>query len=157
MDANKCNQLVIDFGIFDNLDLDFDTLGELLKLQKTIQTAVYGVDFAEVQQTLGSLKSFINDQDEAIRDEFRELASAVGGEAFGSAVWKKWKKDHKRAQATPFSSMSESDLLELQYELIDILHFVFNIAIAIKLDSRKIYAMYHAKNKENIDRQKRGY
>lgn len=159
MDNNKCAQLVIDFEQYwDTLrSPKGDTLGELFELQKSIQTNVYKVDFNEVQKTLGSLKDFIDFNEEAMRDEDREMANAIGGERYGSAIWKKWKAKHLEARAAPFNSLTEDELKELQYEWIDKLHFLLNEAIAINLTPALIFAMYLAKNRENIDRQKRGY
>lgn len=158
MDFNRCAQLTINYGDYqDEIDSSGDTLGALFNLQKTIQTEVYKTDFEVIQKTLGSVKDYINQCEEAIRDEDREMANALGGERFGSAVWKTWKSKHKEARETPFDSLTKDELLELQYEWIDKLHFMFNEAIAIKLTPELIFAMYMAKNRENIDRQKRGY
>lgn len=158
MDTNKCAQLDINFQPYEDTRANNgDTLGDLFNLQKSIQIDVYKVDFAEVQKTLGSLKDFIDFNEEAMRDEDREMANAIGGERYGSAIWKKWKAKHKEARATPFDNLTNDELRELQYEWIDKLHFLLNEAIAIKLNPQLIHAMYIAKNRENIDRQKRGY
>jgi hypothetical protein len=158
MDINKCAQLSLDLKGFETEKATSgDTLGALFNLQKDIQTNVYGVNFEEVQKTLGSVKDFIDFNEEAIRDEDREMANALGGERYGSAIWKRWKAKHLEARATPFDSLTHEELLELQYEWIDKLHFLLNEAIAIKLTPELIFAMYFAKNRENIDRQKRGY
>ena len=53
--------------------------------------------------------------------------------------------------------LSTDDLLELYYEWIDGLHFYMNFAIAIGMTSDQIVNLYMAKQKENINRQERGY
>ena len=53
--------------------------------------------------------------------------------------------------------LTEEDRLELFYEWIDGLHFYMNFAIAIGMTSDEIFNLYMAKQKENIDRQDRGY
>ena len=55
------------------------------------------------------------------------------------------------------SDLTESDRLELFYEWIDGLHFYMNFAIAIGMTSEDIVNLYMAKQKENINRQERGY
>ena len=42
-------------------------------------------------------------------------------------------------------------------EYIDMIHFMLNIALALGLDEDDLYTMYMDKNKENHDRQDRGY
>ncbi len=55
------------------------------------------------------------------------------------------------------SDLSESDRLELYYEWIDGLHFFMNFAISMGMTSEDIVNLYMAKQKENHDRQDRGY
>ena len=56
-----------------------------------------------------------------------------------------------------FNSLTEDDKKELQMELIDIQHFLFNMMLASGLTPADLMNMYFAKNKENRERQKRGY
>jgi len=56
-----------------------------------------------------------------------------------------------------FNDLSDSDKKELQMELIDIQHFLFNMMLAAGLNPQDLMNMYFAKNKENRERQKRGY
>lgn len=41
--------------------------------------------------------------------------------------------------------------------ITDMWHFIQNISISIGMTSQELYDYYFAKNKENIERQKRGY
>ena len=155
MDTNKCANLIITDKHEFSSD---DTLGDLFNLQKSIQENIYGNNFETIRATLGDLKEFINWNEEAIRDEFRELAEALGGvNSHGSAIWKPWKKTHREAKAKLYSDLTPEELIELKFEFIDLMHFMLNIAIALGLTPKEIYNMYYAKNAENINRQKNGY
>lgn len=156
-DKNKCADLEITDD-YSNLDSNDDALAKLWTLQRDIQTNIYGYNFDAIRENLGALKDFINWNEEAIRDEFRELAEALGGvNSHGSAIWKPWKKAHSEARAKKFTELTPEELKELHFEWIDLLHFMLNMAIAMDLKPNMIYNMYLAKNKENIQRQKDGY
>ena len=95
----------------------------------------------------------------ALVDEIHEATDALGGikDGSGNAIWKYWKKDYSKYSEIKFSDLSESDQLEAKFEIIDILHFFMNMAISIGMTPEEMYNMYMAKNKENRDRQERGY
>ena len=78
-------------------------------------------------------------------------------DGIGSAACKYWKQDNKKASKMTIEDLSTDDLLELYYEWIDGLHFYMNFAIAIGMTSDQIVNLYMAKQKENINRQERGY
>ena len=76
----------------------------------------------------------------------------------GNAVWKFWKKSkHETVKDKKVSDLSERDKIELKFEILDMLHFFLNYANSIGMTAEEMYNMYVAKNKENIERQKRGY
>lgn len=152
MDQNKCAQLKVE----DHYSKSSDTLGDLMKIQKEIQENVYGYNFNALRRSNVSASSFFLMNYEAIQDELREFRNAMGGK-LGSAIWKPWKSNHVDSLNSCLEDMSEEDRLELQYELIDIQHFVFNLALMIDLTPQEFFNLYYAKNKENMDRQKRGY
>jgi hypothetical protein len=54
-----------------------------------------------------------------------------------------------------FSDLTEEELKELRYEWVDKLHFMINEAIAIGLTPETITNYYVAKNKHNVERQKK--
>jgi dimeric dUTPase (all-alpha-NTP-PPase superfamily) len=66
-------------------------------------------------------------------------------EALENTPWKPWKKSMVYKQK------------EFRKELIDLLHFVFNLCIAADMSPEDIYDMYAEKHKENMRRQKEGY
>lgn len=71
--------------------------------------------------------------------------------------WKEWKSDH-RARVADGVALSDADRLEIKYELVDKLHFLLNMMIRAGFTSwHEVESFYAAKNKENFDRQERGY
>lgn len=134
-----------------------DALAFLYNMQKTIQEDVYGYDFEAIRSSIGELKKFIDWNEEAIRDEDREMQAALTGIHTYPNCWKPWKSKHKEAMARPLSALTEEELKELRYEWIDKLHFILNEAIALNITPEMIVNYYSAKNKENRARQARGY
>lgn len=51
----------------------------------------------------------------------------------------------------------DADMLETYYEYIDMWHFFMNIGLALGIDGETFEKLYVSKNKENFDRQARGY
>jgi NTP pyrophosphatase (non-canonical NTP hydrolase) len=140
-------------------NVERDTLGDLMNLQKTIQQDVYGYDFEEMQNNMKKMSEFWQWNMWALSDEMHEAMNALGGikDGIGSGVWKPWKKSNKELPNMKLSDLSESDLKELKMEITDCAHFFLNLAISIGMTSQELYDYYFAKNKENIERQKRGY
>lgn len=68
--------------------------------------------------------------------------------------WKEW-KTYSEAQLKDFAS--EEERLETLYEYIDVFHFFMNIGLALGIDGETFEKLYVSKNKENFDRQARGY
>lgn len=148
----QCAQLEVE-NKFQHADRD--TLGSLMTLQKTLQEGLFGHNFNNIQSSIQKLKDFCNWNEEAIRDEQREFAAAITGIHTYPNCWKPWKSKHAEAMNRKLADLSKEELLELKYEWIDQLHFMFNIALAIGLDSEQVYNLYFAKNKHNIERQQR--
>lgn len=138
-----------------------NTLEDLYNLQKDIQENVYGYDFEALRAApLPEMRKFFDWNYHAIQDEMRETFDALGGikDGIGNAVWKPWKKAyHEKAPTMTFNEMSDSDKKELWMELIDQQHFLFNMMIASGMTAQDLMNLYFAKNKENRDRQNRGY
>lgn len=138
-----------------------DTLANLMNLQKSIQENIYGYDFDQLQNgTLENLKKFIDWNEEAIRDEQREFANALGGiHTHGNALWKPWKSKHKEANEKSLKDLTSEELLELKFECVDLWHFLINITLAIGMTPQELFNMYHSKNLENKRRQEqpKGY
>jgi hypothetical protein len=149
---NQCADLNIPEGEFSFQDM--------LDLQRNLQ-----IDLAQrlpeinidptMIETKGELKEWFRDNRDAISDEFTELIEAIGGN--DSAIWKKWKTNHVSLGQEPVSNLNTDEMLELKYEAIDIMHFVNNIFIALKMDAAEVGRMYAAKNAENLRRYKTKY
>tara|TARA_R100000808_G_C2145575_1_gene153415 strand:+ start:1509 stop:1928 length:420 start_codon:yes stop_codon:yes gene_type:complete len=75
----------------------------------------------------------------AILDECSEILNWTN--------WKYWK--------TPAANLP--DVHEIRYEIIDLLHFVLELALVWGLDAKSIKTIYMSKMEENIRRQKTGY
>lgn len=154
---NSCAHLEVE----DVFTESSNTLADLYDLQKDIQENVYGYNFDDLRsKSLSEFRQFFDWNYHAIQDELRETFDALGGikDGIGNAVWKPWKKAyHEKAPEMTFNDLSDSDKKELQMELIDIQHFLFNMMLAAGLTPQDLMNMYFAKNKENRERQKRGY
>lgn len=161
MEETNSTQKVVNFQECAQLEIkdlyreDIDTLGYIMKSQKDIQETTYGYNFNDLQTgKLKDLKTFIDWNEEAIRDEQREFANALGGiNTMSSALWKTWKSKHKEAGERSLTDLTPTELLELKYEFIDILIFQLNIGLSIGLDSKEIFNLFCAKLEENKNRQ----
>jgi hypothetical protein len=149
---NKCADLKVE----DNYTGTQDTLGLIYNKQKELQSKL-GFNFEG--WTLDEIAKFWTVNKHAMSDELNEMFDALGGinEGIGSAAWKYWKQDNKKASTMTINDLTEDDKLELFYEWIDGLHFYMNFAISIGMTSKDIVNLYVAKQEENISRQKRGY
>lgn len=144
---------------------DKDPLQVMLDMQKSLQVRLANdreyCYHPDKLSTAGDVVAWMREQKDCIDDEFRELLTSLGemskGEKDASAVWKKWKARYPEAQAKPISEMSPEDQLEIKFELIDIMHFVFNMAIGLNMSAEEMFKLYYLKNAENFARQDRGY
>ena len=143
-----------------------DPLQVMLDMQKSLQVRLANDKPGtnkhpdELAQA-GDIVQWLRNQKDYIDDEFRELLTSLGGMSNGekaaSAVWKPWKADHVKMQETYIKDLSDKDQLEIKFEMIDILHFVLNMFMALGLDSEEIFKLYYLKNAENFARQDSGY
>jgi hypothetical protein len=151
---NKCSDLEVkDFYSENTIK---DTLGMIYDRQRDLQEK-YGFNFDG--WTIKEIADFWMVNKHSLSDELNEMFDALGGinDGIGSAGWKYWKSDNKKATDMKISDLSESDRLELYYEWIDGLHFYMNFAISMGMTCKDIVNLYMAKNAENKDRQDRGY
>lgn len=65
--------------------------------------------------------------------------------------WKTYSDEQKR------DFLNEEMKLETWYEYIDMFHFFLNMGLALGIDGPTFERLYLTKNKENFDRQDRGY
>ena len=122
-----------------------------------MQEETYGIKFDEM--SIRDIMDFWHVNTHATIDEIHEMTDALGGikDGSGNAVWKYWKKDHKKYETMKITDLSADDKKELYMEWVDILHFFINYAASIGLDAKTAYNYYFAKAEENKERQKRGY
>ncbi|AWD90460.1 dUTP diphosphatase [Erwinia phage Cronus] len=167
---NECSQLIAgadkataeyDYA----LQTAKDPLQIMLDMQKSLQVRLANDrDYCyhpDKLKTAGDVVGWMREQKDCIDDEFRELLTSLGemhrGDKDASAVWKKWKGRYVEAQNKPISEMSSEDQLEIKFELIDIMHFVFNMAIGLNMSAEEMFKLYYLKNAENFARQDNGY
>ena len=153
---NQCKDLKIE-NLYPESQ---NTLNDLFMLQKDIQENVYGHNFDFMRsQPISVMKDFFLWNTHAQVDEAHEAMDALGGmhDGIGNAVWKPWKSNHSKSKEMSFNDLSERDTVELKMELIDELHFLFNKMHATGMTTEELFNFYFSKNKENRDRQKRGY
>lgn len=141
-------------------------LDSMIGMQRALQTKL-AIEKPEMNlnpqnlDTAGKVVDWMRTQKDCIDDEFRELLTSLGGMSGGekdaSGVWKAWKANNLEKRATLISDLSPEDQLEIKFELIDIWHFFLNMNVALGMDSQEIFELYFLKNKENFDRQNRGY
>jgi hypothetical protein len=153
--ANEDNQCA-DLEVKDHYSEGKDTFGMIYNKQRELQSRL-GLNYENL--TLKEIAEMWMVNKHAMSDELNEMFDALGGinDGIGSAAWKYWKQDNKKAETMTVADLSEGDKLELFYEWIDGLHFYMNFALAIGMTSEDIVNLYMAKQKENINRQERGY
>lgn len=141
---NKCSQLFF---------LEIAKLKEPLKeifdmqlsLQKKLAASGKGVDYENAD-----FKTNVNDISVQWRNltlEFAELLERL--------PYKEWK--NYPAERLVDDGYSEEEKLEIAYEYADMFHFFINIGLALGIDGETLERLYVTKNKENFDRQARGY
>lgn len=129
----------------------------LLLLQEQMQREVYGLDFKGA--SLNKIASFWLLNKHSIEDELGEMLDALGGidDGIGSAVWKTWKSKYKSGHFLQIKDLSEKDLLELKFELVDVFIFFLNFVLSIGMSGDELLNLTFDKTEENIKRQLRNY
>ena len=138
--------------------LDGESLDTVFELQAYLQTK-FPETVSIGKQSIAETADASHRNLTAFLDEYAEFMEALGGvkDGYGNGAWKYWKKAHKNARVDHVSDLSDRDLLELKYEYVDMFHFFVNWGLMIGMTGTELIAMYIAKNKENLERQKRGY
>lgn len=67
--------------------------------------------------------------------------------------WKAWKS----YDTVMSHAVDQGTLTEMQFELVDMLHFIMNIAIALGMKWEDVERIYYTKHLENLSRIDRGY
>lgn len=130
----------------------------VLEMQNELQEKIMP-GFYDPKESLASIANFLMYNKHALDDEFSEAMDALGGikDGVGSGVWKWWKKSHIQAETMTIADLSESDLKELKFEMVDQFFFFLNQLIKIGMTGDELYSLYKAKWQENMDRQNNNY
>lgn len=142
----------------------FDYLLDLQnKLQINLESQYPGRTVAPGEiKTKGELAEFIQDQKQAFDDEFQELLLAVAGTNKSAkdqtTIWKKWKSGYDALRAEGVNEgLNQNEIAERDFELIDMIHFINNMLLALGFDEQKLFQYYYLKNLENARRYKNNY
>jgi hypothetical protein len=128
----------------------FDPLESQKALQKDIRVRMERIG-AEVPvsdvpaKTLGQLTKLVMANGVALQQELAETLDWL--------PWKWW----KNYDDTPERSVPEETAREIKFEIIDMLHFLINMAIAVGMDWDEMMDIFYTKQQENRARQARGY
>lgn len=138
---NKCAQLMTD-------NVPDISITDMLNMQKKLQD-FYAAKGRAVNLDTASFKEKVND----VTVQFRNFSSEFI-ELINNLPHKEW-KTYSPEQLAGFTS--EEHKLESQYEVIDMFHFFLNMCLLMDIDGPTFQKLYYTKNKENFDRQARGY
>ena len=83
---------------------------------------------------------------------FEHLLACIHNELEECREWTSWKP-----WKTYIHDYNLKHLKELQYEVIDILHFWLELAMLVNLNPAEAMSLYLNKNKQNHQRQQKGY
>jgi len=106
-------------------------------------TAIFGIQKALQNLTDPRFKDDMNE--EYIKDMCLAAHSEVN-EILNEINWKPWKK-----------TRTNIDKQKYKNEVIDLLHFVLNLALAADMTPEEMFHLYIQINKENIKRQEEEY
>lgn len=130
-------------------------------LQKNLHEKLNWNPIPEDFETCGEIVDWIQQNNDSISDEQRELLTAMGGMSNGekaaTAVWKPWKANHHEMRDKKYLELSEPDRLEIAFEMVDQMHFIYSQLLGLKLSAKDIFCLYYLKNKENINRYHNEY
>ncbi len=102
---------------------------------------VIGNDLLIIKENQDEREKYTKEFTLAIHSEVSEMLNCIN--------WKYWKETK--------IVYTNDNKLKLHTELIDILHFWVNLCILWNLTPEKLINLFNEKNKENHDRQNRGY
>nr|DAK62298.1 MAG TPA: dCTP pyrophosphatase [Caudoviricetes sp.] len=142
--SNSCKDLNIDTTLFQKLvegknisEINFNSI--FINQQNWAQLNIYNLDFSQLSPEERNRYLTINFH--SLNDEFNEFIDALGGinDGDGSAVWKYWKSKNVEYKDKYLEDLSEEDLLELKFELIDIFKFMLLIPIILRLNDKPLF------------------
>lgn len=139
---NKCSHL------FDQLVKHLPDIEGMFDMQKNLQDHLAEKGKALNYDT-ATYKEKVNDITTQWRNMNLEMAELI--ERLPFKEWKTYSEDDLNG------FKNREDMLETYYEYIDVFHFFMNVGLALGIDGETFRRLYATKNKENFDRQKRGY
>lgn len=119
-----------------------DMLSHMFEKQKEFQTRLG--TYEKIGSDPAKLQQFMNQMILACHEEVTEIMreTAYKNPDFVPFGWKK-------TQTCNFDKMKE--------EIVDLFHFLMNLAIASGMDAKEFYEIYCKKNGINFERQENGY
>lgn len=120
--------------------------------QRALQELIYASHPGTLIQhgpakTIGGLLARVRFNMEAIMVELVELLDHM--------PWKEWKLYPTDLSDSPDDHPDV--VTEMKFEVVDVAHFLFNIALALDMDYDEFLAIFEAKQKENRRRQEERY
>lgn len=140
---NKCAHL-----FNQPVDLSKMTIEEMFKMQRSLQDHL-----AERGKALNYGTASFQERVDDVTRQWRNINLEMA-ELIERLPFKEW-KSYSPEQRAGFAS--EEQRLEVLYEYIDVFHFFMNVGLALGVDGETFKKLYATKNKENFDRQARGY
>jgi dimeric dUTPase (all-alpha-NTP-PPase superfamily) len=140
---NKCAQLFT-----EEIPKLNDPIVDMFKMQASLQAHLAAKGRA-VDYTNATHKERVDD----ISRQWRNLTLEFA-EMLERLPFKEW-KTYPESSLVGFKD--DADMLETYYEYIDMWHFFMNMGLALGIDGETFEKLYVSKNKENFDRQARGY
>lgn len=132
--------------------LQFQT--ELLSTRISYPIKFFTKDSFDLRKVIDSPLDFDSMNMESRTRFIKENIIAMNCEMAELLEWLPWK--HWKTYSNPDDITTEA-LVEARYELIDMLHFSFNIAFCLGMTPEMVYDGFMRKQEENKNRQKRGY
>lgn len=139
---NKCASLFKDVPKLENPVVD------MFNMQRSLQDRL-----AATGRALDLSKATHKQKVDDISVQWRNMTLEFA-ELLERLPFKEWKS---YPEQTLSGFKNEEDMLETYYEYIDMFHFFMNIGLALGIDGETFEKLYITKNKENFDRQARGY
>ena len=143
-DENKCAQLFEQDVTLPNIEC----IELMFNMQKSLQDHL-----ASKGRALDLDKATFKEKVDNITPQLRNLL-VESTELIERLPYKEW-KTYSDEEKKYF--LSNEVKLECWYEIIDMFHFLMNMALLLDIDGKTFVHLYMKKNKENFDRQKRGY
>jgi NTP pyrophosphatase (non-canonical NTP hydrolase) len=122
-------------------EVKMDKLEDMFKHQADLQKRL---DVPNRVQDPKSKQQYINQMILALHEEATEIMRET---------------PYKNPELVPFGwkKGQVGDNEKFKDEIADIMHFVLNLALVSGMDAKELHERYLGKNKENFDRQERGY